>query len=258
MLTLQLRHAPWEGIRIWDMVMPLFLFMAGASMPFALSPYLYSRRAPRREAYIKVSERLLVLYILGMIVQGNLLGLDLTHLYLYSNTLQAIAVGYAISALLLLHCPIRWQIITTASLLVIYALPMILTGDITPEGNFAELVDRAVLGRFRDGVYWDDLEGWHFASDYHYTWVWSSLTFVATVMLGALAGHIMRSREVSRERIALRLAGIGLALMLLGLLWSLWLPIVKCLWTSSMALIYGRVVFRTASPHLLYSGLQGM
>lgn len=156
--------------------------------PLCPLPYLYSRRAPRREAYIKVSERLLVLYILGMIVQGNLLGLDLTHLYLYSNTLQAIAVGYAISALLLLHCPIRWQIITTASLLVIYALPMILTGDITPEGNFAELVDRAVL----------------------------------------------------------------------GLLWSLWLPIVKCLWTSSMALIYGRVVFRTASPHLLYSGLQGM
>lgn len=155
---------------------------------YALCPISTLGEPPRREAYIKVSERLLVLYILGMIVQGNLLGLDLTHLYLYSNTLQAIAVGYAISALLLLHCPIRWQIITTASLLVIYALPMILTGDITPEGNFAELVDRAVL----------------------------------------------------------------------GLLWSLWLPIVKCLWTSSMALIYGRVVFRTASPHLLYSGLQGM
>ena len=30
----QFDHEVWEGFRFWDLVMPLFLFMTGASMPF--------------------------------------------------------------------------------------------------------------------------------------------------------------------------------------------------------------------------------
>ncbi|ERI81989.1 hypothetical protein HMPREF1981_02755 [Bacteroides pyogenes F0041] len=33
---------------------------------------------------------------------------------------------------------------------------MTFLGDFTPEGNFAEKVDRLILGRFRDEVYWDE------------------------------------------------------------------------------------------------------
>ena len=33
----QLDHEVWEGFRFWDLVMPLFLFMTGASIPFSLS-----------------------------------------------------------------------------------------------------------------------------------------------------------------------------------------------------------------------------
>ena len=35
----QLDHEVWEGFRFWDLIMPLFLFMAGTSMPFAFSKY---------------------------------------------------------------------------------------------------------------------------------------------------------------------------------------------------------------------------
>ena len=35
----QFDHEVWEGFRFWDLVMPLFLFMTGASMPFSLSKY---------------------------------------------------------------------------------------------------------------------------------------------------------------------------------------------------------------------------
>ena len=30
-------HKDWEGFSPWDLVMPLFVFMSGASIPFALS-----------------------------------------------------------------------------------------------------------------------------------------------------------------------------------------------------------------------------
>ena len=32
----QLDHAAWQGFRFWDLVMPLFLFMSGTSLPFSL------------------------------------------------------------------------------------------------------------------------------------------------------------------------------------------------------------------------------
>lgn len=35
----QFDHEVWEGFRFWDLVMPLFLFMTGVSMPFSFSKY---------------------------------------------------------------------------------------------------------------------------------------------------------------------------------------------------------------------------
>ena len=35
----QFEHVPWEGFRVWDLIMPLFMFMAGASMPFSFAKF---------------------------------------------------------------------------------------------------------------------------------------------------------------------------------------------------------------------------
>ena len=31
----QLSHVQWEGFAVWDLIMPLFLFMSGITIPFA-------------------------------------------------------------------------------------------------------------------------------------------------------------------------------------------------------------------------------
>ena len=95
----QFDHEVWEGFRFWDLVMPLFLFMTGASMPFSLSRYI-GTTGSYRPVYRRILRRVILLFVFGMIVQGNLLGLDSQHLYLYSNTLQSIAVGYFIAAVI--------------------------------------------------------------------------------------------------------------------------------------------------------------
>ena len=229
----QLEHEPWEGFRVWDLLMPQFLFMAGASMPFSLQKYIGQKGQGR--AWRRIARRFVLLFILGMMVQGNLLGLDPKRIYLYSNTLQAIACGYVIAAVILLNCKkMRWQIVWTAALLMVYWIGMVLGGDYSQDGNFCEIVDRAVLGRFRDGVYWDADGVWHFAEWYRYTWIWSSLTFGATVMTGCLAGEWIRRSQKPRTALLMVLTGVG---MLLGAkLWSLGMPIIKHIWTSSMAL----------------------
>ena len=52
---------------------------------------------------------MLILWIFGMAVQGNLLAFDYSKLYLFSNTLQAIAVGYLVASLALMYLPVFGQ-----------------------------------------------------------------------------------------------------------------------------------------------------
>ena len=120
---------------------------------------------------------------------------------------------------------------------------MTFLGDFTPEGNFAEKVDRLVLGHFRDGVFWNEDGSWSFSAHYNYTWIWSSLTFGATVMLGAFAGKIMKEGKENRKGVVRLLLLLGIVLIGVSLLWSLQMPIIKRLWTCSMTLFSGGLCF---------------
>lgn len=220
-------HEDWVGFRFWDLVMPLFLFMVGTSMPFSFAKY--AKNPDRSEVYKKILRRFVILFVAGMIVQGNLLALDPSRLHIYVNTLQAIACGYLIASLILLNCNMRWQLIITASLLIIYWIPMTFCGDFTREGSFAFMVDKVLMGRFR--------------GDLDYTWIWSSLTFGVTVMLGAFAGQIIRNGNNERMRTVKVLLLVGGALIVGGWLWGLQMPVIKKLWTCSMTLLAGGYCF---------------
>lgn len=104
---------------------------------------------------------------------------------------------------------------------------MTFCGDYSPEGNFAEKIDQLVLGRFRDGVYWGEDGVWHFSPNYTYTWIWSSLTFGVTVMLGTFAGKIMKEGKSNRKKVVQLLLSVGVALIGISLLWSMQMPIIK-------------------------------
>lgn len=233
-------HVQWEGFSSWDLVMPLFMFMAGVSMPFALSRYKVM--PDKWAAYRRIVKRVALLWIFGMMCQGNLLGLDPDRIYLYSNTLQAIAMGYLISAMLFLHVRLSVQIGTAVALLLAYwgAMQFITVdgyggGNYTPDGNLAEWVDRTVLGRFRDAAVVENGQI-VFAGSYRYTWILSSLNFGVTVLTGVFAGHILKS-GMDRKHKWQWLLGIGVIMVALGWLWGLQLPVIKKIWTSSMVLV---------------------
>lgn len=95
-------------------------------------------------------------------------------------------------------------------------------GNYTPEGSFAYALDSRIIGRFH--------------GDPSYTWIWSSINFGVTVMTGYFAGEMMRHGSTDRKRVVLRMVTVGIGLIAAGLLWSLEMPIIKRLWTSSMTL----------------------
>jgi predicted acyltransferase len=229
-LDRQFDHVDWEGFVGWDLIMPLFLFIVGVAMPFSIGKRI-KLGATRSQVYRKVAYRVVVLWILGMVAQGNLLAFDPNNLQLYSNTLQAIAAGYLISSVALVELRVRGQGALAALLLVVFWLLLAFfpvpghgAGAYTPDGNLAMWIDKAVLGRFQDGT--------------TYTWILSSLGFGATVLMGVLAGQLLRS-SLPGPRKASWLAASGLACLLAGWLWSFVFPIIKHIWTSSMVLWSG-------------------
>lgn len=90
--------------------------------------------------------------------------------------------------MMILHISNSWQIIITLLLLISYWALLTFLGDFTPDGNFAEKVDRAVLGRVRDGVYYTEDGLWHFSDHYRYTWILTSMVFGVTTMMGDYYG----------------------------------------------------------------------
>ncbi len=244
-LVLQFEHVSWEGFAFWDIIMPLFMFMAGASMPFAFAKYLSAGSSI--SLYQRILKRVILLWVFGMVCQGNLLALDPSKIYLYSNTLQAIAMGYLIAAIMLIHLKQNWQIGISAGLLLIYwgLLSFVKIegsggGNFSPDLNLAEYIDRLVLGRFRDRAVVTP-DGIEFGS-YRYTWILSSLNFGVTVMTGVFAGQILKS-NLSKERKMLLLVAAGISMMVVGQLWGLHMPIIKKIWTSPMTLFSSGICF---------------
>jgi predicted acyltransferase len=112
----QMEHVRWEGFSAWDLIMPLFLFIVGTAMPLSLARRVEAG-ASKAALYRKILVRTVVLFVLGMVAQGNLLEADLSKLHIYCNTLQAIACGYLIASIAMLHLRVFGQISLTVALL---------------------------------------------------------------------------------------------------------------------------------------------
>ncbi len=224
----QLTHPKWAGFVAWDLVMPVFLFVVGATMPMALGNGR-ERGQSLGPTYLRILRRVIVFWVLGMLIQA--VRYELVVPELYSNTLQAIAIGYLVTSIALLHLSLVGQIGLFAVLVVGYwALLMLVPFGDNPAGtlektaNFARYVDELVLDIYR--------------RDHSFTWVITSLGFSATVLLGAMSGHLFKAR-ISAQRRLLFLGLLGAACLAGGWLWSYSIPLNRHLWTSSMILWSG-------------------
>jgi len=231
----QLNHVDWVGFTAWDIIMPLFLFTSGLSMPFSFDKFIRQGHT-KAQLYGKILKRFCLLFLLGWIVQGRLLDLNLDTFHVYCNTLHAIAFGYLITSLIILNISkLSMQLVAGTSLVVVYWLLMSFVpvpgfggGVFTPEGNLAIYIDHAVFGCFDDGT--------------QYTWLLTSLGFGATVFSGYYAGQILKQPLEQNQKLKL-LTLIGVGLIIGGLLWSLHMPIIKKIWSCSMILYSSGICF---------------
>jgi len=224
-----LRHAAWHGWTPTDVIFPFFVFIVGVAIPLALGSRL--ERDGRPAVALKVLRRSIVIFGLGIVVNGFPWFVWAT--LRIPGVLQRIAVCYLVAAVLYLLTRTRAQAIIASALLLGYWLVMTVVpvpgygaGNLSPEGNLAAYIDRAVLGPHI----------WQFAKVYDPEGILSSVPAVATALLGVLTGTWLRSGRRS-DVIAARLAVAGIAGIAAGELWGLRFPINKSLWTSSYVML---------------------
>ncbi len=235
-LSGQFIHAEWNGFTFYDFIFPLFLFVAGISIPFSVGRAL-EKGTPRALIYRRMASRMAILILLGILYENSPIKVYQPDQIRLVSVLGRIAIAGFVAGALYMHLGGRARILVAAIFLIGYYLLMTFVpvpgygaGNLTLEGNLAGYIDRQLLpGRLRQEIF-DQLG------------LLTTLPAVCLSILGTTAGDMLRHLETHRERIR-NLVIAGLITMALGLLWSLIFPINKHLWTSSFILLTAGMSF---------------
>ena len=231
-----MRHVSWDGLTHHDTIFPLFLFIAGVSFPFSYAKQL-SVGLSRKNIYSKIIRRTLTLIFFGIVYNG-LFKLDFATLRVCS-VLGRIGLAWGIAALLYVNFNTKVRAIISAVILVAYWLivayipaPDVPGGDpLSMEGSIVGWVDRMITpGRliYNNGNF--DPEG-----------LFSTIPAVVSAMLGMFTGEFIRvpDSKINGTKKAGYMGLAAIALLVVGLIWSIDFPLNKKLWSSSFVLVVG-------------------
>ena len=221
-----LEHAAWQGCTPTDLVFPFFLFVVGVSMFFSFTRY---GSQLNKESLKKIGKRTLLIFAIGLFLNSfPQWSADYSNLRIM-GVLQRIALAYGLAALLVLSVNKKYLPFVGGFILLIYWGLVIWGGGTDPyslQGTVAIPFDTALLGvnhLYKGFGIPFDPEG-----------IFSTLPSIVTVVIGYLAGSIIK--ETPKEKVPLRLAMIGLLGVIAGWLWGYYFPISKPIWSSSYVL----------------------
>jgi predicted acyltransferase len=227
-LSVQLEHTDWHGFTLYDLIFPLFLFMAGVAMPFSFAKRL-EQGATKGQLYRHVLIRALVLVFLGMIY-NDLLKFDWATMR-YTSVLGHIGIAYFFAALIVLNFNAIGQFIWAVGLLVAYwammkfiPVPGFGAGDLSPGHTLNDYLDRLLMpGQLKFG-------------DRDPLGILATVPAVGTALAGAITGHLLKSDRYNQYFKTAAMVIAGAICFGLAHLWNLDFPINKNLWSSSFVL----------------------
>jgi predicted acyltransferase len=215
-----LTHANWSGrVHFADMVFPWFLFIVGVAVPYAAASHR-KKGLPPWHYGLRVLGRAATLFLLGCFLDSTIAHRPVLGL----GVLQLIGLTYLMAAMLV-SLPIPARAALAAGLLLAHwslirfaPVPGVGAGQFTEEANVIRYLNETYLAPL-------NLKG-----------LLSVIPATALALIGTMVGDLLRRGGApARWKVAVLIAG-GVILVLLGLAWSLHLPMNKPLWTASYIL----------------------
>lgn len=225
-----LLHAQWNGCTYADLVFPFFLFLVGVSIHLSLSKAKNSEKG-RKDLLMKIFKRGLILFALGLFLNG--FPYFELHDIRIPGVLQRISLVFTFSAILYVLVPIRSLVFITSAFLLGYwaimtllPVPGIGPANLGPETNIGAWLDRLLL----DGHLWKLSKTWDPEG------ILGTIPAIASGLIGILTGTVLTSSIAKLSKVY-RFLIIGFTCIIAGLIWDLYFPINKALWTSSYVLL---------------------
>jgi len=228
-LATQQHHVEWEGFRFYDLIFPLFMFISGVAIPYAITSKV-EKGVAKSNLFKKIFIRLLALIGLGLLYNG-ILSRGFTN-FRYVSVLSQIGFGYFFAALICLYSKsikgtIYWLLgimAGVAALQLFVPVPGHGAGTFEPATSINAWLDQLLIpGRLHGKVF--DPEG-----------VLCIVSAVTITMMGSLAGYIIRSGKSAPAKKALYIALAGVGAIVVAQALSPFYPIIKKMWTVSYVL----------------------
>jgi heparan-alpha-glucosaminide N-acetyltransferase len=217
----QMRHRDWEGCTFWDLIQPSFMFIVGASMPFA-----FAQRQKRGDTWWRqfghAVRRSLTLIAIGVFLDTYA---EQVFYVQFIRVLQQIAIGYLLAFLVLQRGPLE-QAAFAVVLLILHPLAYVFYGWAIGADpwyachNIGVEIDLFLHLPLSRGNYV----------------TLNAISSTATILFGVLCGELLRSDWSARRKL-LTLVAAGLAGLALGMALTPVVPLVKKIWTTSFTLL---------------------
>jgi len=230
----RMHHPEWDGFEPYDLIFPLFLFIAGVSTIYSIDNRL-AKGDSRASLHRHFVQRGLILVLLGVFYNG-LLSRDLASAdgwgqMRYASVLGRIGLAYMFAALIASNTQWRAQLIWVVGLLVsywaalrFYPVPEYGAWDLDPGHTLTDYIDRHLVpGKLYKGD--RDPEG-----------LFAVIPAIATALLGCLTGQLLKRNDIDGLKKTRFMAIGGVVCLGLAWLWSMEFPINKNLWSSSFVL----------------------
>ncbi|HHU41805.1 MAG TPA: DUF5009 domain-containing protein [Fermentimonas caenicola] len=231
----QMTHVEWHGFQAYDMIFPLFLFIAGVSFPFSVSKRL-AVKGGKQALYRHIFKRGLILVLLGLIYNnGIIFNIEAMR---FPSVLGRIGLAWMFAALIFMKTK-NWKsrMVWFWGLLIFYWLLFLIFkapdfGDpdrYSMQGNISSYIDRTLLPGRLCCYEFGDNEG-----------ILPTIAAVSTGLLGMLVGELLKNTYKPMKKVLYMAIG-GVILIIIGQIWNLVFPINKNLWSSSFVCYVGGI-----------------
>ena len=236
----QLEHVPWAGFHFEDLIFPLFMFISGVAIPYAITAKV-EQGANRKELFKKIVKRGLLLVVLGIIYNGALKN-GFSNMRV-ASVLGQIGLGYLFAATIVLYTKsfntrLAWLIGILSGIAILQLavpVPGYGAGVLDQVGGINAWIDRMFLpGRLHGKTF--DPEG-----------LLCIVSAITVTLMGSFAGSILRDGEPASKRKSAILAMTGAVLVSVALILSTFYPIIKAAWTVPFNLLTSGISFMLLS-----------
>ena len=234
-----LKHAEWNGCTPTDLIFPFFLFIVGVSISYALG----SKRESTSQSKLLFTalKRASILFGLGLFL--NLFPkvftdpMEAISTVRIPGVLQRIAIVFFFTALIYVKTNQKTQLRLFFGILIAYWALM--TFVPVPGIGYANLEKETNLGAWLDRTILTEAHLWKSVKTWDPEGILSTLPAVATGLFGVLIGTWLRRKDREESVKISWMFSIGILAVVFGLIWDLFFPINKALWTSSFVLYAG-------------------